>query len=263
MPLGSQCLILTFFLHTHKIKQQYGCSSRCLRAGLLFRPPACDDLSDSLNGPLKWQWRHTEECWDFCVPVCHQTRSCTAFHKASSSPWHCCCVTAVVLLWRDFGKVHHITYRCVSVTFDRSAASLFHRVLLPDVTLLVVLFCCSFTASGWRFEATFPLWSIGCCLCVLLQLKTYFVVLWLQKPGAALCREQKWKSPAMRTLLWLNTAVLIVVSSNYRDLCHSTTFVTCSACSSVHLRSSSWVIVVIMEVVVHLVWLTVSGERWC
>lgn len=99
-----------FFFYTHKIKQQYGCSSRCLRAGLLSRPPACDDLSDSLNGPLKWQWRHTEECWDFCVPVCHQTRSCTAFHKASSSPWHCYCVTAVVLLRRDFWKVlpHHL-----------------------------------------------------------------------------------------------------------------------------------------------------------
>lgn len=99
-----------FSFYTRKIKQQYGCSSRCLRAGLLSRPPSCDDLSDFLNGPQKWHWRHTAECWDFCVAVCHRTRSCTVFHKASSSARHCYCVTAVVLLLRsDFGKLppHH------------------------------------------------------------------------------------------------------------------------------------------------------------
>lgn len=123
-----------FFFYTHKIKQQYGCSSCCLRAGLLSRPPACVDLSDSLNGPLKWQWRVETFVCRYVIKLAAAPR----FIKLPRPP-------DAVTAWRQqyycgvtLERFYHITYRCVSVTFDRSAASLLHRALLPDVTLLVV-----------------------------------------------------------------------------------------------------------------------------
>lgn len=123
-----------FFFYTHKIKQQYGCSSCCLRAGLLSRPPACVDLSDSLNGPLKWQWRVETFVCRYVIKLAAAPR----FVKLPRPP-------DAVTAWRQqyycgvtLERFYHITYRCVSVTFDRSAASLLHRALLPDVTLLVV-----------------------------------------------------------------------------------------------------------------------------
>lgn len=173
--------------------------------------------------------------------VCHQVYSCTVFHVPSLSVRHDSCMTAVVKLRRDFAKnlPHHLR---MFLRHFWPQCSVFNCTVLyshRSPSWLHSFECCSFNASGWRFEATCPLWSMGCCLRVLMLLKTYFVVLWLQKPGAAFRREQKRKGPAMRTLLWLNTAVLIVVCSNYRDLCHSTTFVSRSAFSSGHLYSST------------------------
>lgn len=143
MPLASQCLILApsfFFAH----KKQCDCSSRRLRTGLFYGTPACDDLPESLTS-------RSTVLRLLCV-----TGMSSNLQLLLKRPLLPDTDTAWGQLY--FGKVLPHRIQMFSLSLWTAVLHLCFAALywqMPPCWFgQFCVFCCSFTASGWQFEAT-------------------------------------------------------------------------------------------------------------